>query len=259
VPLEGEHGLLGVLNVTDPVSERPFNAEDCTLLLHLARRVAAGWEQTLAMEDNQNDVEGAARALRGVLDHLERSRKVAPDRVLIARAVARELQLAESEVGLIAFAASIHDIGMTRLGERVTECAETLSDEERAAVRQHPEEGAELLKPLETMGAVRDIVLTHHEWWDGSGYPRGLEGEAIPIGGRILAVVDAFESMTVGRAHRTAIPVRDAVAEMNLLKGKQFDPAVVEALERAWPEIEKQKHPRTPDSREHTVTTQGGE
>jgi HD-GYP domain-containing protein (c-di-GMP phosphodiesterase class II) len=128
---------------------------------------------------------------------------------------------------------------MRRLGEHLLDGGGTLSSEEREAVQRHPELGAELLRPLETVGEVRDIVLTHHEWWDGSGYPLGLAGEGIPIGGRILAVVDAYESMTVGRAHRSAISREEALAELQRLKGRQFDPEVVKAFERALVDVEQ--------------------
>jgi signal transduction histidine kinase/response regulator RpfG family c-di-GMP phosphodiesterase len=240
VPIESEKGLLGILNVTDPISQKPFEAEDCHLLLHLAERVATAWEQALSMEQSQTDVEGTTDALRQVLRHLERARRVAPDRVRLACAVARELKLSESEAGVISFAASIHDVGMRKIGEQVIEKGGLLDDEERAAVERHPEIGAELLRPLERVGVVRDVVLSHHEWWDGTGYPRGLEGVQIPIGGRILAVVDAYESMTVGRPHRPPVSRYDALDELFRLKGRQFDPEVVDAFERALAQVERQ-------------------
>jgi signal transduction histidine kinase/response regulator RpfG family c-di-GMP phosphodiesterase len=240
VPIESQKGLLGILNVTDPVSQKPFEAEDCHLLLHLAERVSTAWEQALTMEHSQNEVEGTTDALRQVLRHLERARRAAPDRVRLSCAVARELKLSESEAGVISFAASIHDVGMRKIGEHVVEKGGVLDAEERAAIERHPEVGAELLRPLERVGVVRDVVLSHHEWWDGTGYPRGLKGKQIPIGGRILAVVDAFESMTVGRPHKPAVSRYEALNELYRLKGRQFDPDVVDAFERALVLVERQ-------------------
>ena len=237
VPLESADGLLGVLNVTEPLVQKAFDAEDCHLLLHLAQRVAAAWAQALDMEHSQASVDTTADALREVLRHLEHGRRHSPNRVRLARAVARQLGLGESDAGVVSFAASVHDVGMARVGERVVESAGSLSREDREAVERHPELGVEVLQPLETVGVVREIVLSHHEWFDGSGYPRGLKGEEIPIGGRILAVVDAFESMTVGRPHRLAIPRDEALHEMRRLKGAQFDPAVVDSFELALAEL----------------------
>ena len=200
-------GLLGVLNVTDPVGGRPFDAEDCHLLLapRRARRRARG-SRRVASSDRRRDVEGPTQRAAQVLQHLERgaAHRARPG-AAGARAGARDAP-AEAEVGLIGFAASVHDVGMTMVGERRAPRRGGRARPPRSAsgCERHPELGAELLEPLEAMGAVREIVLSHHEWWDGCGYPRGLAGDEIPIGARILAVVDAYESMTVGRAHRPA-------------------------------------------------------
>ena len=240
VPIEGPRGLLGVLNVTDPISQKTFDAEDCHLLLDLAERVANAWEQAQTLEANQVHVEGTTSALRQLLQHLERGRRTAPDRVRLARAIAREMRLDEAEVGLIGFAATVHDVGMTMVGEEALDRSGSLTVEERERMERHAEMGAELLKPLEAVGAVREVVLSHHEWWDGSGYPRRLAGADIPVGARVLAVVDAFESMTLGRAHRGPLSPEETRVEIGRLKGRQFDPDVVEAFERALPGLEQQ-------------------
>jgi HD-GYP domain-containing protein (c-di-GMP phosphodiesterase class II) len=88
----------------------------------------------------------------------------------------------------------------------------------------------EILRPLEYLGLVREIILSHHEHWDGTGYPQGLQGDQIPVGSRILAVVDAWESMTTVRPWRPALSNEQAVAEMRRESGKQFDPEVLEAF-----------------------------
>jgi HD-GYP domain-containing protein (c-di-GMP phosphodiesterase class II) len=240
VPLESDGRLLGVLSVTDPISSKPFEAEECHLLLHLADRVATAWQRALDMEQSRVGVEDTATVLREVVRHLERGRRSAPDRVRLACALARELGLAESEAGVISFAASIHDIGMHKLSEHLTEGPGSLSSEDRAAVNRHPEFGADLLGPLESVGVVREVILSHHEWWDGTGYPRGLKNTEIPIGGRILSVVDAYESMTVGRPHRTTLSRQEAIDELFRLKGRQFDPDIVDVFEAALREVEKQ-------------------
>jgi signal transduction histidine kinase/response regulator RpfG family c-di-GMP phosphodiesterase len=241
VPIEGPDGLLGVLNVTDPVSQKTFGAEDCHLLLDLADRIASAWLQARSLEANQVHVEGATSALRQLLQHIERGRRTAPDRVRLARAIAREMRLPEAEVGVIGFAATVHDVGMTMVGQDAVDRGGSLTREERERMERHAELGAELLKPLEAVGAVREVVLSHHEWWDGSGYPRRLKGADIPVGARVLAVVDAYESMTLGRAHRLPLSREEALVEIGRLSGRQFDPEVVEAFERALPGLEKQQ------------------
>jgi len=257
VPLEGESGLLGVLNVTDPGSRRPFDAEDCNLLLDLAERIAHAWQQAQSLEANQTELGDTTVALRRVLEHLRVGRKNAPGRVRLAQAIAREMRLPDAEIGVIGFSTTVHDVGMTFVSRSIQESRETLTDRERAEMQGHDAVGAEILRPLETMGAVREVVLSHHEWWDGSGYPRGLKGADIAIGARVLAVVDAFESMTQGRAHRMPCTRDVALMEIMELRGKQFDPTVVDALERVLPQLDIPAAPEAPASRERAASHQG--
>ena len=244
VPLEVADGLLGVLNVTDPISRQAFQIEDCHLLLELAEAISHAWSGALATEARQAGVAGTTDALRTVLDHVRRSRRRAPERVRLAQVVAQELGLAASEAALVAFTATLHDVGMTMMEPALIEGSEPLTPEQRERMQQHvalgdevlgrlENMGTEMFGRLETMSAVREIVFSHHEWWDGTGYPRALAGTSIPTGARVLAAVDAFESMTVGRPHRPAKSREESLAEIRKLSGTQFDPDVVDALERA--------------------------
>lgn len=222
VPLEAAHRLLGVLNVTDPVGDRPFRAEDCHLLLALADRVAAAWEEVSG--DAHGPVEGAVRALRVALERLERGRRAAPGRVRLAEALARRLRLSESEIGLVRYAASFDHDAATPGAPRDAE-----------GLEGNPAD------PVAAMTAVRDLVLARHEWWDGSGYPRGLRAEAIPVGGRILAVVDAWTRWTAAVADGRIDARTEALEEMRRFRGRRFDPDVVDVLEPAWAEVERER------------------
>ncbi|HEY3216040.1 MAG TPA: HD domain-containing phosphohydrolase [Candidatus Eisenbacteria bacterium] len=256
VPLETDEGRVGALNVTDPLSKRPFEVEDCHLLMDLAERVAHAWQQAHSAEVSPSEVGDTADALRRVLEHLRAGRKSAPDRVWLAQAIAHEMRLEDVEVCVIGFAAAVHDVGMTFVSRAILESRRPLTKAQRIEMQQHVEMGAEVLRPLATMGAVRDVVLSHHEWWDGSGYPRGLRGSRIPIGARVLAVVDAFESMIRGRAHRLPKSRETALLEIMELRGTQFDPEAVDALARILPglDVEPAGEAGTP---EH-ATSDGG-
>ncbi len=232
VPVEGDEGLLGVLNVTDPVSGEAFEAQDCELLLRLAERVGTAWAAPQRTDDACSGIEGTALAPSRKPCHLGGGRIEAADGARLARALARELGLSEAEVANITFAACVHDIRTTRLPGSPCESASSFSSDERKQAERHVETGADPLEPLEMVGALREIVLSRHEWWDGTGYPCALRAEEIPIGARILAVVDAWESMTVGRPHRPARREDDARLELGRLAGRQFEPRVVEAFER---------------------------
>jgi len=244
VPLLRGSELVGVLNVTEPVTGRPFQIEDCHLLLELSEAIANAWHAARVSDERRAGVVGSAGALRTVLEHVRRTRKRAPESMRLVQAVAREFGLQPGEIALVAFAAAVHDVGMAFVDRGILHGAAPLTPEQRALVQQHVVLGDEVLARLETMGAdsyerldvlsaVREIVLCHHEWWDGTGYPRGLHGTGIPAGARVLAVVDAYESLTEGRPHRPACERDEALREIAGLAGKQFDPDAVDALERA--------------------------
>ena len=239
VPLEGASGLLGVLNVTDPVSQGPFEAEDCHLLLQLAERVAAAWEQARAA-DAPEGAAAAARMLRESLQGLTRGRGDPSVRVRLARATARELGLGPSDVALISYAASMEAGADGMAGELA----------EAAALEREARADADPMRRLETLGAVRELTRARHEWWDGTGYPCGLRGGEIPAGAGVLAVVDAWESMTAGKAGTPARSQEDALIEIRSLAGRRFDPRVVEGFERALsaPEARRGAAPAATDS-----------
>lgn len=130
----------------------------------------------------------------------------------LARALARAAGLPSGSADIVAQAGRLHDLGKIGVPEGVLRKAGPLSDEEWLLMRQHPLTGAQILAPLEFFTDGMLIVRHHHERFDGSGYPDGLAGTAIPIGARIVAVVDVYDALTSDRAYRRALP-HDAVAE----------------------------------------------
>ncbi len=232
VPLEGRDGLLGVLNVTDPRNGRTFQIEDCHLLLHLARTISMAWDAMWESTGPTDALVDAADAMRRLAEHVGADPERTRPRMELARRLAAALGCDEEQVGATVFAAAVHDVGMADAAGAVEGKPRVLGAAEREAMQRHPELGAALLAPLDRVDAVRAIVRAHHEWWDGTGYPCGIAGEAIPIGARVLAVVDAWESMTAGRAFRAARSAAEARGELRALAGRQFDPAVVGASEQ---------------------------
>jgi HD-GYP domain-containing protein (c-di-GMP phosphodiesterase class II) len=148
----------------------------------------------------------------------------------LARRLALHLRLPPPEVELIALAARVHDIGNLGLRSTIFTKPGPLSPVEWREVRTHTEAGAQLLRDLPELAAAAPLVLSHHERWDGRGYPQGLQGEAIPLGARIIAVADAFDAMTSERPYRRALPPAVVRAELEEGRGTQFDPRVVDAL-----------------------------
>ena len=128
------------------------------------------------------------------------------------------------------FAGLLHDVGKTGVAEEILIKPSKLTADEMEQVRRHSEMGASIVEQIRVLEDLTPIVRYHHEWFDGNGYPEGLAGEKIPLEARILAVADAFESMTGKRPHRKRLPFGTARAELQAGAGSQFDPEVVAAF-----------------------------
>ena len=127
-------------------------------------------------------------------------------------------------------AAHVHDLGKVGSRDGSLKKPGELSAEERQEIEQHAAIGAEIVSRLEAYKQSVDTIRHHHERWDGTGYPDGLEGEQIPLGARIIAVADAFDAMTSDRVYRAALPVDVAFAELAKGRGTQFDPQIVDVF-----------------------------
>jgi HD-GYP domain-containing protein (c-di-GMP phosphodiesterase class II) len=147
-------------------------------------------------------------------------------------AIARAAGMPVGEHPEIEFGFLLHDIGKVAVPDAILYKADALSPEERALVARHPEIGSEILRDVEFLGEAKAVVRSHHERWDGGGYPDGLKGEEIPLAARVFAVADALDALTTDRPYRPASSLADARAAIAAGAGTQFDPAVVEALER---------------------------
>jgi len=146
--------------------------------------------------------------------------------------LAARLGVPEARAELIRRAAPLHDVGKIGIADGILLKPGKLTPEEFATMKEHAVIGAHILARHHTpmLQLASDIALTHHERWDGSGYPRGLVGEAIPLEGRLVAVADVFDALTHERPYKAAWPVAEAVAEIERQSGRQFDPGVVEAF-----------------------------
>ena len=174
-------------------------------------------------------------ALAAVLDEVDVYTRQHSIRVAAyARSVARALRLPESDVEEIEWGALLHDLGkVNREHVAVLVKRAPLTFEESRRIRRHPDQGADLVARVPGLERVAEYVRCHHERVDGRGYPRGLSGDALSTGSRIIVVCDAFDAMTSDRPYRSAMTIESALAELWAGAGTQFDPDAVEALERA--------------------------
>jgi signal transduction histidine kinase len=229
VPLVVNDVIVGVINVNNKTSGETFDQDDLNLLSSFGERISRALERVRIVEDSHAYLEDTIEAFRRMLETQTKTKMI---EIVVARAVkvSRKLGLSEKDVSVVQYVASVHDIGMTEISDEILNKALHLTDEERKSIRRHPQRGAELIRPLEFVELVSNIILYHHERIDGGGYPMGLKGEDIPIGARVLAVIDAFQSMTTGRPYKERLTAEQALSELVDCSGRQFDPEVVDAF-----------------------------
>lgn len=183
-------------------------------------------------------------ALGGALDAKDAETEGHCQRVTaITILLARIMKVDADLLRQIARGAFLHDIGKMGIPDQVLRKPGPLSEDEREMMRRHCDIGYTVLKKIPFLKEAAEIVLAHQEFYDGSGYPRGLRGDEIPLGARIFAVADTFDAMTSDRPYRKALPVSAAREEIQRFSGVQFDPRVVEAFlsknDSFWTEIRK--------------------
>lgn len=152
--------------------------------------------------------------------------------------IAREMALGRKTIDDLRTAALLHDLGKIGTYDEILDKPTKLTPQEFELVKKHPIKGIDILGPIKKMEAILPVIIHHHERWDGTGYPDGLEGEQIPLSARILSVADAYDSMIATRPYRPSLGSNMAIAELNRLAGAQFDAEVVAALEQI---IKRQK------------------
>ncbi len=177
----------------------------------LTRELAQSMARALALRD----VETEAHA-----------RRVA----MWARRLATKMGLEDGEVFWIEIGGLLHDIGKIGVPDAILKKPGSLDDQEWVLMRRHSELGAALLEPIRRLRSARDVVLHHHESWNGRGYPAGLAGDAIPLAARIFSPIDAYDAMTSDRPYRTGMQHEKAISNIVACSGTQFDPHVVDAL-----------------------------
>ena len=144
-----------------------------------------------------------------------------------ARRLAERIGMVDGDLRSVMYGALLHDVGKIGIAESILVKPGPLTDPEWTEMRRHPEIGEQICRPLTSSRQFAPIVRHHHERWDGAGYPDGLRGEGIPIGARIVGLIDAFDAMVNDRPYRSAIALPAALRELRSLSGRQFDPGLV--------------------------------
>jgi len=223
------YGLIGFLFVVlwIPAGVGPFSA-----VLILAPLFVARWA-FVQYGDEQRAHERTLSALVAAVETKDLYTRGHSERVaLLCDLMGGSLTLSQQDTEALRFAGMLHDIGKLAIPARVLRRADGLSDADLASIATHAARGVEMVRDIEFLEGSMEAILHHHERMDGRGYPSGLVGEDIPLFARIIAVADAFDSLTTSRSHRDAHTVEEAVAELHRRVGTQFDPSIVAALER---------------------------
>jgi putative nucleotidyltransferase with HDIG domain len=199
---------------------------------HLEEMVADQTQQLqAALRQIESSYESTLEALGAAIDLRDSSTAGHSHRVFrYSIEIAKALSLTEHQLTVIGFGALLHDIGKLAIPDRILLKPGPLTAEERRIMQQHVQVGYELVKGIEFLADPAEIILTHHERCDGSGYPRGLRAEDIPIGAKIFGVADTVDAMTSDRPYRTALPLQAAREQINCGSGKEYDLRVAEVF-----------------------------
>ncbi len=220
----------GILIVADK-SHGDFDHDDAQMLLSVGDQAAVAVENHRLKHSLQQAYVSTMAALADAVeakDPYTHSHCKVVSRY--ARKIAERLHLPEEERTIVSFAALLHDVGKIGVSDGILNKPGPLIEEERSLVRAHVRVGHDLLQRVAALNEVADVILHHHEWYDGTGYPDGLKGEHIPIAARIVCAVDAYAAMTTRRSYKEAYTDEHARAELQRCAGTQFDPGVVTAM-----------------------------
>lgn len=231
VPIRYRHRTLGVINVNNKVGGGVFTSEDLEFVTNLAGQAAVAAEHALMFQELEETRFEAIMALAEALEFKDASTGRHSDRVLkLSRRVADRMGLDARSRDMLRYAAVLHDIGKIGVPEHILQKPASLTDEEFAIIKEHPRLGAQILRKISFLEDVAQVIFTHHEWFDGTGYPSGLAGSDIPVVARIVAIMDAYDAMTSDRPYRKALGQDMAMTQLRSLAGRQFDPHIVDVF-----------------------------
>jgi hypothetical protein len=251
VVIEGDHGAWAILYFAVPllvlfVAEQQYvdRSRDSVAALRQHRDELAAANRRLgsALSTNRQLMRTMQRSYLSTITSLARTIEAKDpytgghtERVRdFAMLLSREMGLCEEDLRAVEVGSIIHDIGKIGIPDGILTKPGRLTDDEFEEMRRHPEISSYIVSELELPAIVKQMVRSHHERWDGRGYPDGLAGEEIPLAARILAVADTVDAMTSNRSYRSALPIETAVEEIRKLAGQQFCPDVAATFLRCY-------------------------
>ncbi|MFA6320694.1 MAG: HD domain-containing phosphohydrolase [Candidatus Omnitrophota bacterium] len=227
VPLIDED-TIGVITVYDKIDGKAFTQFDQEIMSTMAEQAVIAIKNAQLYKEQERLTMGSIKSLAKVLDTRAPGTYVPRASFLkIALAMGQEMRLDAENMKSLEYAAILHDAGEVVIPYELLTKPSKLTGKEYEIVKSHPMAGVEIIKHMKALKSVMPIILYHHENYDGTGYPKGLKKEQIPIGARIMGVVSAFEAMITKRPYRSVRTISDAIEEIRKNSGTQFDPKVV--------------------------------
>ncbi len=231
IPLQAKGQLVGILAVGPKLSNQEFTLDDQRTLITLGNQMAVAIENARLYEELEKTFLETVVALADAIDlrdtyTSDHSQQIAN----LAAAVARQLELSANEVEAVYWGGLLHDIGKIGIPDSILQKPASLTEEEWAMIRTHPKLGADLVANIHKLEHVAPIIEHSHERFDGTGYPYGSKGDDIPIGARIVGVVDSFSAMIDQRPYKPPLDEKAALEEIEVNAGVLYDPEVVQAF-----------------------------
>jgi putative nucleotidyltransferase with HDIG domain len=242
VPMRIQDRTTGVLEALNK-KQGKFTEEDVKILTAIASQAAVAIENAQLVQALQESYESTLEGWAAALDLRDKETEGHSQRVtLLAVELARAVGVSREALTHLRQGALLHDIGKMGVPDRILHKHGPLSEREQVVMRRHPENAYHMLQPIAYLRGALDIPYCHHERWDGSGYPRGLQGEEIPLAARIFTLVDVWDALRSDRPYRKAWPVKKTVAYIQNQSGKIFDPRIVKIFVKAIPSIVKKSN-----------------
>lgn len=234
-PLTIKDEIIGTISMANHQDLASFSNEDLSLLTTIAAQASIAIKNARLYEEQQASYLSTVQALISAVEASDAYTRGHSERVTrYSLAIARTLGLPAPALKRLEQAAILHDVGKIGIDAALLHKQGRLSEEDFQTLRRHPAIGVHILEPIQFLREVREIIVQHHERFDGHGYPHGISGDALLLESRILAVADTYDAMTSDRPYRIALPHATAVAEILDNSGTQFDPAVVSAFLATW-------------------------
>ncbi|MBU4306007.1 MAG: GAF domain-containing protein [Candidatus Omnitrophica bacterium] len=234
IPLIAEEHIIGAINISFRLDNKPFGVFDKEILTTLSEQAVIAIKNAQLYEEQEkltlNSIKALASILSsGVADNYGRTDLF----INIAMSIGMELKLRSDQMRMLYYASLLHNVSQMGLPEKILKKQTKLTGKDYKIIQEQHLKGAQLILPIGgRLKAVLPIIIHHHERYDGHGYPSGLKADDIPMGARILAVADAFEAMLSKRPYRKKMSLSKTVSEIVNLSGEQFDPVVVDAFVR---------------------------